>query len=136
VRGRRAARADPGVPPDVARLAFPLDARADELRKPQRAGARRLAVGEDQVDRPGFFLRLNSSVFREGGQSSRRASQFVARFAGARVIQRDFLAFLGVTDVQFVHAEGLAIGEAQKQAALAAADRALRELAQTQRIAA
>jgi FMN-dependent NADH-azoreductase len=48
----------------------------------------------------------------------------------------DHLARAGVTDVQFVHAEGLAIGEAQKAASLAAADRALRELAQTQRIAA
>lgn len=49
---------------------------------------------------------------------------------------RDFLAFLGITDVQFVYAEGLAIGEAQKQAAIAGAQRALRELAQPERIAA
>jgi FMN-dependent NADH-azoreductase len=49
---------------------------------------------------------------------------------------RDFFAFLGMTDVQFVYAEGLAIGEAQKQAALAGAQRALRELAQPERIAA
>jgi FMN-dependent NADH-azoreductase len=82
------------------------------------------------------ILHLNSSIFGEGGQSSRLASQFVAHFAGARVIQRDLLAFLGVTDVQFVHAEGLAIGEAQQQAAIAGAQRALRVLAQPQRIAA
>lgn len=31
---------------------------------------------------------------------------------------RDFLAFLGITDVDFVHAEGLALGEASRQAAL------------------
>lgn len=49
---------------------------------------------------------------------------------------REFLAFLGITDVQFVYAEGLAIGEAQKLAALAGAQRALRELAQPERIAA
>jgi FMN-dependent NADH-azoreductase len=49
---------------------------------------------------------------------------------------RDFLAFLGIADVQFVYAEGLAIGEAQKQAALEAAQRALRELARPERIAA
>lgn len=49
---------------------------------------------------------------------------------------RDFLAFLGITDVAFVHAEGLAIGEAQKQASLAQARRALRDLAQPERIAA
>jgi FMN-dependent NADH-azoreductase len=95
------------------------------------------------------ILHLNSSIFGEGGQSSRLASQFVAHFAGARVIQRDlsknplphldaerFGAFLGITDVQFVYAEGLAIGEAQKQAAIAGAQRALRELAQPERIAA
>jgi len=199
------------------------------------------------------ILHLTSSIFGEGGQSSRLASQFVARFAGARVIQRDlsknplphldaerfgaflskpdartprqqqvldesdaliaelkaadtlviglpmynfgipsqlkayfdhvaragvtfkytdkgavglltgkrayvfaargglyqgtprdtqtayvreFLAFLGIADVQFVYAEGLAIGETQKQAALAGAQRALRELAQPERIAA
>lgn len=49
---------------------------------------------------------------------------------------RDFLAFLGITDVQFVYAEGLAIGEAQKQAAIAGAQLALRELVQPERIAA
>ena len=49
---------------------------------------------------------------------------------------RDFLAFVGITDVQFVYAEGLAIGEAQKQAAIAGAQRALRELVQPERIAA
>ena len=35
------------------------------------------------------ILHLNSSIFGEGGQSSRLASQFVAQFPGARVIQRD-----------------------------------------------
>jgi len=49
---------------------------------------------------------------------------------------RDFLAFLGITDVEFVYAEGLALGEAPKQDALAAAQRVLRKLAQPERIAA
>ena len=49
---------------------------------------------------------------------------------------RDFLSFLGVTDVQFVYAEGLAIGEASKTESLAAAQRSLRSLAQPERIAA
>jgi FMN-dependent NADH-azoreductase len=49
---------------------------------------------------------------------------------------RDFLAFLGITDVEFVYAEGLAIGETQKQQSLAQAQRALRNLAQPERIAA
>jgi FMN-dependent NADH-azoreductase len=34
---------------------------------------------------------------------------------------RDFFAFLGITDVEFVYAEGLAIGEASKTASLAPA---------------
>ncbi len=34
---------------------------------------------------------------------------------------RDFLAFLGITDVEFVYAEGLAMGDAKKQVALAEA---------------
>ena len=34
---------------------------------------------------------------------------------------RDFLGFLGITDVEFVYAEGLAIGEASREAAVAKA---------------
>ncbi|MEP7083782.1 MAG: NAD(P)H-dependent oxidoreductase [Betaproteobacteria bacterium] len=34
---------------------------------------------------------------------------------------RDFLGFLGITDVEFVYAEGLAMGDAKKQVALAQA---------------
>lgn len=49
---------------------------------------------------------------------------------------REFLGFLGITDVQFVYAEGLAISEASKTQSLAAAQRSLRSLAQPERIAA
>lgn len=49
---------------------------------------------------------------------------------------RDFLAFLGITDVQFVYAEGLAMSEASRAAALASAQSVLRNLAQPERIAA
>ena len=41
---------------------------------------------------------------------------------------RDFLAFLGITDVEFVYAEGLAISEASKTAALAKARESLQNL--------
>ena len=34
---------------------------------------------------------------------------------------RDFFAFLGITDVEFVYAEGLAISEASRSTALSAA---------------
>ena len=42
---------------------------------------------------------------------------------------REFLGFLGMTDVEFVYAEGLAIGEAARDEALAAADAAIERLA-------
>ena len=41
---------------------------------------------------------------------------------------RDFLAFLGITDVEFVYAEGLAISEASKTSSLAQARDSLRGL--------
>jgi FMN-dependent NADH-azoreductase len=42
---------------------------------------------------------------------------------------RDFLAFLGLSDVQFVYAEGLAVGAEHKQRALIEAHSSLRALA-------
>jgi len=42
---------------------------------------------------------------------------------------RGFLAFLGITDVEFVYAEGLAMGETQRQAAIAGARHAIERLA-------
>jgi FMN-dependent NADH-azoreductase len=41
---------------------------------------------------------------------------------------RDFLAFLGIADVEFVYAEGLAMGEAPRTEALARAHRAIEAL--------
>jgi len=46
---------------------------------------------------------------------------------------RDFLAFLGITDVTFIHAEGLAISEPSKQASLV---KARNQIAQLELIAA
>ena len=45
---------------------------------------------------------------------------------------RDFLAFLGITDVEFVYAEGLAMGEAPRKAALAKAEAAIAGLNELQ----
>jgi FMN-dependent NADH-azoreductase len=42
---------------------------------------------------------------------------------------RDFLAFLGITDVEFVYAEGLAISEASRNAALTKARESIERLA-------
>ena len=41
---------------------------------------------------------------------------------------RDFLAFLGIENVEFVYAEGLALGDTQKQAALARAHQVIQQL--------
>jgi FMN-dependent NADH-azoreductase len=49
---------------------------------------------------------------------------------------RDFFRFLGITDVEFVYAEGLAISEAGKQAALADAKSAIGQMHARVRIAA
>jgi FMN-dependent NADH-azoreductase len=49
---------------------------------------------------------------------------------------RQFLGFLGITDVTFVYAEGLAVSEATKQAALARAQNAIRSLAAPEALAA
>src|SRR5262245_54335756 len=49
---------------------------------------------------------------------------------------RQFLAFLGMDDVEFVYAEGLAIDEASKVAALSHAERAIERLVAPERLAA
>lgn len=43
---------------------------------------------------------------------------------------RDFLAFLGITDVEFVYAEGIAMGDAPKQASLAKAQNEIQSMTQ------
>lgn len=49
---------------------------------------------------------------------------------------RDFLRFVGIEDVEFIYAEGLAINEASKQAGLARAQSAIQRLNAPQRLAA
>lgn len=49
---------------------------------------------------------------------------------------RQFLGFLGIDDVEFVYAEGLAIGEASRNAALARAERAIERLVAPETLAA
>jgi FMN-dependent NADH-azoreductase len=41
---------------------------------------------------------------------------------------RDFLAFLGIDDVEFVYAEGLAMGDASKDKALVSANEAIERI--------
>lgn len=76
--------------------------------------------------------------------AGRKAYVFTARggyYAGTpadihAAYLKTMLGFLGITDVTFVHAEGLAVGREKKEAGLASARRALRALAQPERIAA
>src|SRR5512135_888813 len=49
---------------------------------------------------------------------------------------RDFLAFLGITDVEFVYAEGLAISDTSRQASLARAANEIERIAATEAVAA
>ena len=49
---------------------------------------------------------------------------------------RDFLRFLGIEDVEFVYAEGLAMGDAPKNAALAKARESILRLTQPEAVAA
>jgi len=49
---------------------------------------------------------------------------------------REFLAFLGITDVEFVYAEGLAMGDTAKAAALEKAEAAIRGIPEPIAIAA
>ena len=119
------------------------------------------------------LLQLNTSLCSGGGQSTRLANEFVARWRegnpGSTVIVRDlarepvphltaerfqaflskasertpsdtqtghvrnFLGLLGITDVEFVYAEGLAISNATREAALVHARQAIERLNPPQR---
>ncbi len=97
----------------------------------------------DHVARAGVTFRYteNGPVGLLGGK---RAVVFAARggiYAGTPADSqtgyvRAFLRFLGIEDVEFVYAEGLAIGEPSKQAALAQAHSAIGRLFDAQRLAA
>jgi FMN-dependent NADH-azoreductase len=90
----------------------------------------------DHVARAGVTFRYTEKG-PEGLLKGKQAIVFATRgglYAGtARDTQtayvREFLAFLGIEDVEFVYAEGLAMGEASKGDALAAAHRAIDALA-------
>src|SRR5712692_9960653 len=72
----------------------------------------------------------------KGLLSGKKAYVFAARggvYAGSPLdtqtsYVRDFLRFLGIDDVEFVYAEGLAMGDAAKNAAIAKAGRAIQSL--------
>ncbi len=97
----------------------------------------------DHIARAGVTFRYTEKG-PEGLLKGKTALAFAARgglYAGTpRDTQtgyvRDFLGLLGITDVQFVYAEGLALGEASKNAALARAQKQIQVLHAAERQAA
>ena len=90
----------------------------------------------DHIARAGVTFRYTATG-PEGLLSGKKVYIFAARggrYAGtARDSQttyvRDFLEFIGITDVEFVYAEGLNLGEPSKQEALAGAHQRIEQLA-------
>lgn len=90
----------------------------------------------DHVARAGVTFRYTESG-PEGLLRGKRAYVFATRggrYAGTpQDLQtgyvRQFLAFVGITDVEFVYAEGLALGDDARASALADADRRIDQLA-------
>ena len=92
----------------------------------------------DHVARAGRTFRYTEKG-PQGLLAGRKAIVFATRgglYAGTprdtqTAYLREFLGFLGITDVEFVYAEGLAMGEAPRAAAVANAERAIGRLAGT-----
>jgi FMN-dependent NADH-azoreductase len=90
----------------------------------------------DHVARAGLTFRYTANG-SEGLLKGKKAYVFAARgglYAGTpadtqTAYVRDFLRFLGIEDVEFVYAEGLAMGDERKGAALEAAGLTIRSLA-------
>lgn len=89
----------------------------------------------DHIARAGVTFRYTEKG-PVGLLTGKKAYVFATRgglYAGSKLdtqtdYVRNFLAFLGITDVQFVYAEGLAISEASKTASLAKARESLQTL--------
>jgi FMN-dependent NADH-azoreductase len=97
----------------------------------------------DHIARAGITFRYTEKG-PEGLLTGKKAYIFAARggeyAAGGNDWQAQFvrviLGFVGITDVEFVFAEGLAVSEARKQASIAQARSALRKLVPETRLAA
>lgn len=90
----------------------------------------------DHIARAGVTFRYTANG-PEGLLAGKKAYILAARgglYAGTprdsqTAYVRDFLAFIGISDVEFVYAEGLNMGETGKEAALAGARERLEQLA-------
>ncbi len=97
----------------------------------------------DHIARAGVTFRYTATG-PEGLLTGKKVYAFAARgglYAGTALdtqtaYVRDFLRFIGITDVEFVYAEGLNMGDESKQKALASAEDAIRQLAEPLRTAA
>ena len=97
----------------------------------------------DYIGRAGETFRYTGNG-PEGLLSGKKAYVFAARggvYDGAQSetetsYVRQFLSFLGVTDIEFVYAEGLALGDVARTAALEAASQAIEELTDASRLVA
>ncbi|MEC4719311.1 NAD(P)H-dependent oxidoreductase [Noviherbaspirillum sp. CPCC 100848] len=97
----------------------------------------------DHVARAGVTFRYTANG-PEGLLQNKKVYVFAARgglYAGTprdsqTAYVRDFLGFIGLTDVEFVYAEGLAMGDESKQKALAEAGGAIGQLVEPLRAAA
>lgn len=89
----------------------------------------------DHIARSGVTFRYTEKG-PQGLLTGKKAYVFAARgglYAGTPLdtqtaYVRDFLRFLGIDDVEFVYAEGLAMGEASKTQALANAEKSIQSL--------
>jgi FMN-dependent NADH-azoreductase len=89
----------------------------------------------DHVARAGVTFRY-SAEGAEGLLKGKKAYIFIARggvYPGAADTQtpylRQFLGLVGITDIEFIYAEGLALGEESKEKGLAAARHTIAKLA-------
>ena len=89
----------------------------------------------DHIARAGVTFRYTEKG-AEGLLKGKKAYVFAARggiYAGTPLdtqtaYARDFLRFIGIGEVEFVYAEGLSMGDAPREKALAAANRAIERL--------
>lgn len=88
----------------------------------------------DHIARAGVTFRYTANG-PEGLLKGKKAYVFITRggiYANATDTQtpylRQFLGFIGITDVDFVYAEGLGLGDETRQQSLAAAHHAIEEL--------
>ena len=96
----------------------------------------------DHVARAGVTFRYTANG-PEGLLTGKKAIVFATRggkYAGTPLdtqtgFVRDFLRFIGIDDVEFVYAEGLAMGDAPKAEALAGAERRIAALASSAELA-